>query len=268
MSTNRRRDSTAKDNKATTTTTKTKTKRATSKSRKNHGDDDDDENDDQDDDDNNNTKLAPATTTTTKTDGATGSASLAAGGGDDDEDWESWRCDVCKLIDATDDNPVVICERCEVPVHAQCYGSPLSINIPDDDWICDRCLDGESDQQCALCPLTTGAMKRTSDYKWAHILCSYYIPECFYRLPDALDCVDYLQVPKVRFERKCAMCTAQGGAVFTCSQPGCKTSFHITCGMKAGIYLNYVQSKKGDVVHGLCVDHTEKDRQQKARRRK
>lgn len=203
-----------------------------------------------------------------------GSSSQRSAGGKDDgeeqeeeEDWESWRCDVCKLIDATDDNPVVICERCDVAVHAQCYGCPLSHVIPEDEWVCDRCVEGAEEMACVLCPKTTGVMKGTSDSRWCHIVCSYYIPECFYREAEKLDCIDILQVPRYRWEAVCYLCEDPHGAVFQCSQPGCALSFHITCGVEKGVYLNYVSNKRGvDIVQGLCEEHTRLDKQKDSKK--
>ena len=54
-------------------------------------------------------------------------------------------CAICGDGTSSQDNPVVFCERCNVPVHKLCYGID---RVPDGEWLCWPCL------QCApLSPL-------------------------------------------------------------------------------------------------------------------
>ena len=48
-------------------------------------------------------------------------------------------CDICNDEGWTDNNKIVICELCNVHVHQACYGSQLSIVIPEGPWYCQRC---------------------------------------------------------------------------------------------------------------------------------
>jgi NuA3 HAT complex component NTO1 len=176
---------------------------------------------------------------------------------EEDYDPELYRCDVCRFIEAGYDNPIVFCDNCNLPVHKECYGAPLNVEIPDGEWICDRCAQSAQNEQCALCPLSTGIMKRTTDWRWVHLSCAQWIPECYFRNPDRMDPIDCLQIPAHRFQSVCMHCQVQQGATTQCSQPGCSNFFHITCGMKENIYLSYQQSKKGaDVIVALCSIHS------------
>lgn len=41
-------------------------------------------------------------------------------------------------------------------------------------------------------------MKRTTDAQWCHICCALWIPEVFFVDSEALESIDYYQVPKER----------------------------------------------------------------------
>jgi len=108
-------------------------------------------------------------------------------------------CNICAEGDWEDDNQIIFCDSCDLAVHqvqphgtwatvqlsltlrmrAQvCYGAGAR-DIPEGDqpWFCDMCRfarrSGASstrvEQDCILCPEKGGAMKRTTDSRWAHI---------------------------------------------------------------------------------------------------
>ncbi len=61
-------------------------------------------------------------------------------------------CMVCSDGDFADDNLIVMCGRCNVAVHQNCYGIQV---VPQGDWICDLCeVFGRQGRQvaCAVCP--------------------------------------------------------------------------------------------------------------------
>ncbi|KAG5254195.1 Histone-lysine N-methyltransferase ATX [Salix suchowensis] len=39
--------------------------------------------------------------------------------------WTSERCAVCRWIEDWDDNKIIICNRCQIVVHQECYGCAL-----------------------------------------------------------------------------------------------------------------------------------------------
>lgn len=93
-------------------------------------------------------------------------------------DEEDDGCDVCQSSDAEPADPIVFCDGCDVAVHANCYGNPLRIGVPEGDWFCAQCQSGNPESRtCCLCPMTEGAMKQTIDGKWAHISCAVFVPE-------------------------------------------------------------------------------------------
>lgn len=48
-------------------------------------------------------------------------------------------CCICQDYNASSADPFVYCDRCNICVHVQCYGIPLSIRIPTSEFICSRC---------------------------------------------------------------------------------------------------------------------------------
>lgn len=175
--------------------------------------------------------------------------------------------DVCCVCsdEPDEENPLVYCdgEGCQVAIHPDCHGYPLSKSIPEGEWFCDRCLAREPDAVCALCGKTGGAMKRTTDWRWAHLLCAMWVPEAFFRNPDGSDAIDVLRIPKFRWELVCSICDRNVGACVECSDANCSRSFHVTCASDEDLWLQYKSVKNGpDVVFGLCAQHTKKWRHQ------
>ena len=87
-------------------------------------------------------------------------------------------CAICQDGEWEDDDQAVFCDQCNMPVHQSCYGSGAN-----------RILMGHGiathvvlmpQRQAAtggiLCPIKSGALKRTSDFRWAHIVCGLWIP--------------------------------------------------------------------------------------------
>ncbi|KAM6033227.1 lysine-specific demethylase 4C isoform 3-T5 [Chlamydotis macqueenii] len=70
---------------------------------------------------------------------------------------------------------LISCAKCCVQVHASCYGVP-SPEIHNE-WLCSRCRKEAWTADCCLCNLRGGALKQTTDKKWAHVICAIAIPE-------------------------------------------------------------------------------------------
>ncbi|XP_061200350.1 lysine-specific demethylase 4C-like isoform X3 [Neopsephotus bourkii] len=70
---------------------------------------------------------------------------------------------------------LICCVKCCVRVHASCYGVP-SYEIHTE-WLCSRCRKEAWTAECCLCNLRGGALKQTTDKKWAHVICAVAIPE-------------------------------------------------------------------------------------------
>lgn len=137
-------------------------------------------------------------------------------------------------------------------------------------------------------------MKRTTDFQWAHLVCAQWIPEVFFRLPEVrraegractpaagrhiqlthmhthaaifLFCVflfsqgrepiDILMTPLRRHTQTCIFCGQSCGVCVECSDSTCKKWFHITCGQRNEIFLEYTQKNNGaDVIVSYCKEH-------------
>lgn len=49
---------------------------------------------------------------------------------------EDAQCAICNNGDYEDEDLIVFCGNCNIPVHQKCYGID---EIPDSDWICNNC---------------------------------------------------------------------------------------------------------------------------------
>ncbi|NWQ85276.1 KDM4C demethylase, partial [Burhinus bistriatus] len=79
------------------------------------------------------------------------------------------------FIDEDGTSLLISCAKCSVRVHASCYGVP-SCEIHNE-WLCSRCRKEAWTAECCLCNLRGGALKQTTDNKWAHVICAIAIPE-------------------------------------------------------------------------------------------
>lgn len=154
---------------------------------------------------------------------------------------------------------IVFCDGCDISVHQGCFGNPLAREIPEGDWMCERCKWNASESKCSLCPLRTGAMKRTVDWQWVHVACALWIPEVFCHHGEGLDAINTFHIPKRRFEMKCDYCHKIEGAGVRCSYKGCQKQFHISCGLRQRVPVMCEMKEEGPgrpaLVLTFCSDH-------------
>ncbi|KAK6230823.1 hypothetical protein QUC31_002341 [Theobroma cacao] len=182
-----------------------------------------------------------------------------------EEEEDGILCDICKSTDGDPTDPIVFCDGCDLMVHSTCYGNPLIKGIPEGDWFCDLCLASQSEKNkgdkqfsCCLCPTKGGALKPTTvDGKWAHLVCAVLVPEVFFEDPEGRERIDCSKVLEKRWKGKCYICKMRSGCVLECSEPKCGLEFHVTCGLKEDLCIEYKEGKKGAVVAGFCKCHTE-----------
>lgn len=72
-------------------------------------------------------------------------------------------CAICGNGDYEDDDQIVFCVQCSMPVHQSCFGLE---QVPEFDWICYNCITFSFQRglmvKCMLCPKRGGAMKPTN----------------------------------------------------------------------------------------------------------
>lgn len=77
-----------------------------------------------------------------------------------------------------------------------------------------------------------GPLKRTSDSRWAHILCTLMVPGVTFKDAINKDPINVLTINTDTCHKKCCFCGLDGGACLTCNQ--CTKEFHPSCGLVAG----------------------------------
>jgi hypothetical protein len=186
-------------------------------------------------------------------------------------------CNVCGEGDWEEDNKIIFCDSCDLAVHQVCYGAGARV-IPEGDapWFCDMCkfskrAGGSSrrvEQECILCPEKGGAMKRTTDGRWAHITCALWVPNAQFLDAEGRDVIHPFAIHEDRLKLVCTICDKRMGACIQCKAPRCLTAFHATCARKLGWHM--VEKEKNDwvLLEALCDKHRPKDVTQRKKRRR
>ncbi|XP_064455524.1 protein AF-10-like isoform X2 [Ornithodoros turicata] len=146
-----------------------------------------------------------------------------------------------------------------------CYGI---VQVPTGPWFCRKC---ESQERCArvrceLCPSKDGALKRTDNGGWAHVVCALYIPEVRFGNVTTMEPIVLQLVPQDRFSKTCFICEQQQndgkasiGACMQCNKSGCKQYFHVTCAQAAGLLCEEAGNYMDNVKYcGYCPYHYQK----------
>ncbi|XP_048868582.1 protein AF-10 isoform X2 [Brienomyrus brachyistius] len=127
--------------------------------------------------------------------------------------------------------------------------------------------------RCELCPHKDGALKRTDNGGWAHVVCALYIPEVEFANVSTMEPIVLQSVPHERYNKTCYICEDQGreskaatGACMTCNKHGCRQAFHVTCAQFAGLLCEEQGSDADNVKYcGYCKHHYGKLRRSKGR---
>ncbi|XP_073136412.1 uncharacterized protein [Henckelia pumila] len=176
-------------------------------------------------------------------------------------------CDICRRSE-TVLNPILVCSRCKVTVHLDCYCSIKSSTGP---WHCELCEELFSSQgpgalttyslekpfliaECVLCGGTAGAFRKSVDGQWVHALCAEWVLESTYRRGQVN--------PIQRMETvckgvdSCIVCSRKQGVCLKCSYGHCQSTFHPTCARSAGFHMT-VQTVGAKLQHkAYCEKHS------------
>ncbi|XP_058621329.1 protein AF-10 isoform X3 [Onychostoma macrolepis] len=152
-------------------------------------------------------------------------------------------------------------------------GLSTTCNKEEEDSRLSRSLKTLNIVRCELCPHKDGALKRTDNGGWAHVVCALYIPEVEFANVSTMEPIVLQSVPHERYNKTCYICEEQGreskaatGACMTCNKHGCRQAFHVTCAQFAGLLCEEQGSDADNVKYcGYCKYHYSKLRRSKGR---
>jgi len=183
---------------------------------------------------------------------------------------DDFPCSICGDGDYEDDDPIVICEGCELGAHTKCYGIPA---VPEGAWLCDMCKvfgpQAAKTLSCALCPVKGGLLKRTTHENdgslgmhhypkfeavqeesphnpkqmWVHVFCALRVPRVTVGNSDLVEGIHLERVEERLFRLKCEVCGSKEGACIKCAQKGCGAAFHPECGKAFFLFTGWKLSR-------------------------
>ncbi|KAM4574217.1 lysine-specific demethylase 4A-like isoform 1-T1 [Fundulus diaphanus] len=172
-----------------------------------------------------------------------------------EDDAESKEQPVAPYLEEDGTSLLISCLQCNVWVHTSCYGvNPASVGM---EWKCARCRANAMNESCCLCLLRGGALHKTTNDKWVHVLCAVAVMEARFVNITERSPVDLSGIPLQRFKLKCYYCKKRvkkaSGCCVQCSHGRCPTAYHPTCAQAAGVLMQ--PDDWPFVVHVTCCRH-------------
>ncbi|XP_057837636.2 histone-lysine N-methyltransferase ATX4 isoform X2 [Cryptomeria japonica] len=146
--------------------------------------------------------------------------------------WTSERCAICRWVDDWDYNKIIICNRCQIAVHQECYGARKVEDLAS--WVCRACETPNIIRECCLCPLMGGALKpSTISQFWVHVTCAWFAREVSFLSDETMEPADgILKIDARSFQKVCVICKQMHGSCIQCYR--CHTAYHAMCASRAG----------------------------------
>ncbi|KAL8160043.1 hypothetical protein V2J09_001580 [Rumex salicifolius] len=140
--------------------------------------------------------------------------------------WTTERCAVCRWVEDWDYNKIIICNRCQIAVHQECYGAK---DVQDFTlWVC---------RACEIPSMESGALKPTDVEKlWVHVTCAWFQPEVAFLDHEKMEpAAGIMRIPSNSFVKKCILCEQVHGSCIQCCK--CATFYHAMCALRAGFCM-------------------------------
>lgn len=159
--------------------------------------------------------------------------------------WTTERCAICRWDEDYDINKIIICNRCQIAVHQECYGVRDMNDFTS--WVCRACEKPDVERQCCLCPVKGGALKPTDiDTLWVHVICAWFRPEVAFLSDEKMEpAAGLLRIPPDSFVKECVICKQVHGSCIQCCK--CATYFHAMCASRAGYCVELHSLEKGGI---------------------
>uniref|UniRef100_A0A3Q3GUR7 Bromodomain containing 1a n=1 Tax=Labrus bergylta TaxID=56723 RepID=A0A3Q3GUR7_9LABR len=133
-------------------------------------------------------------------------------------------CCICMDGECHNSNAILFCDMCNLAGQ----------------WLCRHCLQSPNQPaDCILCPNQGGAVKKTDDDRWGHVVCALWVPEVGFSNTTFIEPIDGVShIPPARWKLTCYLCKEKGvGACIQCHKANCYTAFHVSCAQKAGLFM-------------------------------
>ncbi|XP_026457848.1 histone-lysine N-methyltransferase ATX4-like [Papaver somniferum] len=156
--------------------------------------------------------------------------------------WTTERCAVCRGVEDWEDNKIIICIRCQIAVHQECYGAKHVQDFTS--WVCRACETPDVQRECCLCPVKGGALKPCEvNPLWVHVTCAWFQPEVSFSSDETMEpAVGIFSIPSSSFRKVCVICNQAHGSCQQCFK--CSTCYHAMCASRAGYQMEFHCSEK------------------------